>query len=133
VVGVHPDLVTMEFVNDAYMDANAIESTYGAINEEFKKNGIEWIIVIPHYVCPSWMPSPTNRIETDPRPYVANLRAFAMRHNIPVADWSLRWGHLLKEGIPYDTLLLNGINHPDVRGHEMLAQSLIEIFGGPKR
>jgi len=133
VVDPHPDLVTMEFVNDAGMDAAAIEKNYSAFNDIFTKNGIEWIIIIPHYVARVWMKSPTDRIESDTRPFIANLREFAARHNIATADWSLRWGHLVKEGIPYETLLLNAINHPDNRGHQMLADSLLEVFGGPER
>jgi len=71
---------------------------------------------------------PTYRIETDPRPYVAALRAFAARHHVALADASLRWGHLVKEGIPYMSLLSNSINHPDDRGHELFARSLMELF-----
>ena len=68
------------------------------------------------------------RVEEDPRPYVHGLRQFAAKHNVAIADASLRWGHLVKEGIPYVTLLSNSINHPDDRGHEMFAQSLMDLF-----
>ena len=64
----------------------------------------------------------------DPRPYVAGVRQFTGKHRIALADASLRWGHLWKEGIPYITLLSNSINHPDDRGHELFAQALIELF-----
>ena len=45
-----------------------------------------------------------------------------------VNDASARWEHLHREGIPYVTLLLNGINHPDDRGHALFADELIRCF-----
>jgi hypothetical protein len=40
----------------------------------------------------------------------------------------LRWGRLWRQGIPYRTLLLNGINHPDIRGMQLFADSLMWLF-----
>jgi len=74
------------------------------------------------------MNKPNARIEEDPRPYVAGLRQFAAKHNVALADASLRWGHLAKEGIPYETLLVNALNHPDDHGHRLFALSLMELF-----
>lgn len=128
VIKPHPDLIVMEFVNDAYMNPEMVEQKYSALLSRFQPIGAEWIILTPHYVRPDWMAAPSVRVETDPRPYVAGVRAFAAKHHVALADASLRWGHLLKEGIPYTTLLSNSINHPDDRGHRMFALSLIELF-----
>lgn len=130
VIDRRPDLIVMEFVNDAFMTPEVVESKYSYLLERFRQIGAEWVIITPHYVWPAWMGSSTVRVETDPRPYVAGLRAFAARHHVALADASLRWGHLVKEGIPYVTLLVNSLNHPDDRGHEMFARSLMELFGG---
>jgi lysophospholipase L1-like esterase len=128
VLGPHPDLIVMEFVNDAYLTPEQVETRYSSLLERFKSIGAEWIIVAPHYVRPDWMGATSVRVESDPRPYVAGIRQFAARHSVALADASLRWGHLLKEGIPYTTLLSNSINHPDDRGHELFARSLMELF-----
>lgn len=130
VIGAKPDLVVMEFVNDAYLTPQQVEERYSYFLERFQQAGIEWVILTPHFVRPDWMGAASVRIEDDPRPYVAGLRTFARRHHVALADASLRWGHLLKEGIPYITLLANCINHPDDRGHELFARSLMELFGG---
>lgn len=129
VIAPRPDLIVMEFVNDAYMTPEMVEQKYSYLLKRFQDIGAEWIILTPHYVRPDWMGVRTVRIETDPRPYVAGLRQFAAKHRVALADASLRWGHLLKEGIPYITLLSNCINHPDDRGHELFAQALMELFG----
>ena len=66
--------------------------------------------------------------QPDRRVYVLELRLFAERHQLAVADASSRWGHLWREGIPYVTLLTNGINHPDDRGHALFADELMKCF-----
>lgn len=130
VIAPHPHLIVMEFVNDAWMTPEVVEEKYSSLLKRFQEIGAEWIILTPHFVRPDWMAAPSVRVESDPRPYVAGLRQFASKHSVALADASLRWGHLLKEGIPYITLLSNSINHPDDRGHELFARSLMELFVG---
>jgi lysophospholipase L1-like esterase len=133
VLAPRPDLIVMEFVNDAWMSPEVVEQKYSHLLARFREVGAEWVILTPHFVRPDWMNAPSVRVEQDPRPYVAGLRAFASKHRVALADASLRWGHLLRQGIPYTTLLSNSINHPDDRGHELFARSLMELFGGVAR
>jgi lysophospholipase L1-like esterase len=124
-----PDLIVSEFVNDGWMNPQQVTERYGKLLADFNAVGAEWIILTPHYVRPDWMHLTTLRdIDTDPRPYVAGLRDFAPANNIPLADASLRWGRLWRQGIPHNTLLHNAINHPDVRGMKLFADSLMELF-----
>ncbi len=123
-----PDLIIMEFVNDSFMTPDVVEQKYSYLQKRFNEIGAEWIILTPHYVRPDWMGAKTVRVETDPRPYVAGVRQFCAAHKVAIADASLRWGHLVKEGIPYTTLLCNSINHPDDRGHQMFADAIMELF-----
>ncbi len=128
VLAPRPDLIVMEFVNDAWMTPEVVEAKYTALKKRFDEIGAEWIILTPHFVRPDWMGRDSVRVEADPRPYVAGVRQFTAKHDVALADASLRWGHLAKEGIPYITLLSNSINHPDDRGHELFALALIELF-----
>lgn len=123
-----PDLIVMEFVNDAGMTPEVVEAKYSSLQKRFQEIGAEWAILTPHFVRPDWMGAASGRVEVDPRPYVAGVRQFTAKHGVALADASLRWGHLLREGIPYVTLLSNSINHPDDRGHELFAQALMELF-----
>ena len=66
--------------------------------------------------------------DRDERPYVLALRDFARDHGLALADAAARWEHLAQEGIPYVTLLHNGINHPDDRGHLLFAEELLRCF-----
>ena len=113
----------------AGLDARGVEGQYGKLLSDFREIGAEWIILTPHYVRPDWMKLARQReIDDDPRPYVAGLREFAPRHSVALADASLRWGRLWRQGLPYTTLLLNAVNHPDERGMKLFADSLMALF-----
>jgi hypothetical protein len=124
-----PDLVVSEFVNDAGLSPAEVEERYGRLLADFRGIGAEWIILTPHYVMPSWMKLESQRdIDDDPRPYVAGVREFGRTRGVAVADASLRYGRLWRRGIPYQTLMENDINHPNVFGHTLFADSLLELF-----
>jgi len=124
-----PDLIVSEFVNDAYLGESELEEQYGSYLADFRRIGAEWIILTPHYVRPDWMGlDRESDVDNDPRPYVKALRAFSARNRLPLADASKRWGRLWRQGIPYTTLLLNAINHPDERGMGMFVDALTEWF-----
>ena len=134
VLAVKPDLIVSEFVNDGWMSSEQTHERYGVILEEFRGIGAEWIILTPHYILPEWMGpawagvTRLKDIDDDPRGYVKGLRAFAAANNLALADASLRWGRLWRQGIPYMTLMHNAINHPDVRGMRMFVDSLMALF-----
>ena len=93
VLDVKPDLVVMEFVNDAGLPPGICEERYRKFLDDFRRIGAEWIILTPHYVRPDWMGLDRQReIDEDPRLYVTFLRTFAARHGIALADASRRYG-----------------------------------------
>jgi lysophospholipase L1-like esterase len=129
VLGAKPDLIVSEFVNDAWMNSEQVEQQYGKLLADLQGIAAEWIILTPHYVRPDWMGISRERdIDQDPRPYVAGLRQFTARHQVALADASLRYGRLWRQGIPYSTLMLNSINHPDARGMKLFADALMELW-----
>jgi len=127
-----PHLVVSEFVNDAGLSADAVHSHYARFRDDFRAVGAEWIILTPHYVRPDWMGIDRERdVDDDPRPYVAGLRSFGETNAIAVADAARRYGRLWRQGIPYTTLMLNSINHPDADGMAIFADALMELFPNP--
>lgn len=127
VVAAKPDLLTIEFVNDAGLTPAQVEESYGDILKRLAPLGTEVILITPHFTMWRMMGFKDMR-GTEKRPYVLALREFATRHNLGLADASARWEHLVKEGIPYLTLLDNTINHPDDRGHRLFAEELWKCF-----
>lgn len=129
VLAVKPDLIVSEFVNDAGLKPDAVDARYSKLLADFQEIGAEWIILTPHYTRPDWMGLTRERdIDQDPRAYVAGLRTFAEQHQVALADASLRYGRLWRQGLPYSTLMLNSINHPDARGMKIFADALLELF-----
>lgn len=127
IINAKPDLVTIEFVNDAPMTYEEFKFTYDDIMSRLKALNAECILITPHFTAPYLMPQTEMRGKEN-RPYVKWLREYAKEHNIALADASARWEHLWKEGIPYITLLDNSINHPNDYGHKMFAEELIKCF-----
>ena len=129
VLGAKPDLIVSEFVNDAGLKPAQVEERYLKLLADFKAIGAEWIILTPHYVRPDWMGLNREQdIDDDPRPYVAGLRQFAASHDVALADASLRYGRLWRQGIPYNTLMVNAINHPNANGMRIFADALMALF-----
>ena len=123
-----PDLVTIEFVNDAGLANQKIfDPVYNDILKRITALDAEIILITPHFTMPGMMGFKHLR-EQERRGYVAQLHRFVEEHHLALADASARWGHLWKEGLPYITLLRNGINHPDDRGHAIFADELMKCF-----
>ena len=129
VLGLKPDLIVSEFVNDAFMNEETVARRYGEMRQDFAKIGAEWIIVGPHYVRPDWMGLTSERnCDVDPRPLVRGLRAFCAENNVPFADAPTLYGKLHRAGVPYLTLMTNNINHPDAFGMELFAIAAARLF-----
>ncbi|MEN6401008.1 MAG: GDSL-type esterase/lipase family protein, partial [Armatimonadia bacterium] len=123
-----PDLVTIEFVNDAWLNGDALKKQYTEIMAQITGTGAEVILIAPHLTRPDWMKVTEARFDEDPRPYVRDLKAFARENNIALADGSALWCRLWRQGIPYITYEANWINHPDARGHELFVEALMGVF-----
>jgi hypothetical protein len=131
-----PDLVISEFVNDmGYLTAE-VEERYSAIHSAFRAAGAEWAILTPHYTLPAWMPDGVDcengqAIEEDPRECVRAIKAFAARRHsqgVTIADASRLWGRFWRRGIPYTSLLMNSINHPNRMGLRTFVDALLPLF-----
>jgi len=127
VLSFHPDLVTIEFVNDMGFPADLLRKNYYSAIDQIRAAGGEAILITPHFTMPQWMGLPYPRGK-ETRAAVPVLREIASEKNIALADTSRRWEHLETEGLPYTTLLYNGINHPDDRGHELFVKDLLTFF-----
>jgi lysophospholipase L1-like esterase len=129
VLDVRPDLIVTEFVNDAGLSQAETLERYERIRDEFRGIGAEWILLTPHYIRPDWMGLTSEKdIDNDPREYVRALRRFTAENRIALAEGSLRYGRLWRQGIPYSTLMMNNINHPNPYGQAIFADALMALF-----
>lgn len=123
------DLVISEFVNDSWFTAADVSNHYGRVLADFRSRGIEWICLTPHYMMPQWNGlKGCAESDNDPRSYVKALREFAAANGVGLADAAARWGHLWREGVPYVTRFVNGVNHPDREGMSYFADAVCELL-----
>ncbi|MFA5203373.1 MAG: SGNH/GDSL hydrolase family protein, partial [Lentisphaeria bacterium] len=128
VLDVKPDLVSIEFVNDAGFDEPTVRRLYAEILERLRGNGAEVIFITPHLVRPDWLNGTPAPADADPRLYVRTLQAVAAERQVAVADAARYWRALRDQGIPYMTYEANSINHPDERAQEFFVQALLDCF-----
>jgi lysophospholipase L1-like esterase len=129
VIGMKPDLVISEFVNDSYLTQAETSARYAQLLNTFRTAGIDWVIMTPSFTNPEFMGGgPEFTGGYDPRPYVAGLREFASANRLNLADASTLWSDLKRQGIPYIANLSNGINHPDGAGQRLFVEALMKIF-----
>ncbi len=115
-----PNLVIIEFVNDFGWPEPKILDNYRQLISRIRAVGAEVVLITPHYIWPEWSGNfPVAR---------AALLRVAAEEKVGLADAMARWANLKDEGIPYETLLVNCINHPDDRGHQMFVDALMELF-----
>ncbi|MCX7600283.1 MAG: SGNH/GDSL hydrolase family protein [Armatimonadetes bacterium] len=124
-----PDLVTIEFVNDCGLPAETLLNNWRQAIQRTKATGADVIVVTPHLVMPPWMGwTYEDMWRLDNREAVELMRQVARETGAGLADVSRRWDHLCQEGPSCVTLLWNGINHPDNRGHELFVRELMTFF-----
>jgi lysophospholipase L1-like esterase len=129
VVDARPDVVVVEFVNDCGLTAEQTERCHSEMLARLAPTGARIVLCTPHFTMLDLMGAAGLRT-AEVRPGVAALHALAERHGLALADASSRWAHLWREGLPYVTLLRNGINHPDDRGHRLYAEELMRVITG---
>ena len=114
------------------MTAVRVEERYGKLLADFRAIGAEWIIMTPHYVRPDWMNITRERdLDDDARTYLAALHQIAAAHDAGLADASLRYGRIWRQGIPHSMLLPDAINHPNVFGKRPFANALMALVPFP--
>ena len=120
VLAARPQLVVIEFINDFGWPPAKIKENYRQLVGRLRAAGAEVVILTPHLIWPEWMGS-----------FQVAYRALvevAAELGVGLADGSARWAALRQVGIPYETLLVNCINHPDDRGHRLFLEALLPLF-----
>ncbi len=122
VLSCHPDLITVEFVNDAGMSPEKIKNNWDEFiaRARAKYPGVEFILITPHHVMPEWMGNFKNSIPA--------MRQAAKDNHVALADTANIWENLRTLGIPYQILEANGINHPNDLGHLFFVASLATLL-----
>lgn len=122
VLSLNPDLITVEFVNDAGMSAEKIKANWNEFiaRARAKNPKVEFILITPHHILPEWMGNYQQSIPA--------MRKAASDNHVALADAANIWENLRTLGIPFESLEANGINHPNDLGHEFFAATLAKLL-----
>lgn len=140
-----PDLVLMGFgLNDALSGFEKLEFFKEALREiisRIRRNTSADIILL----TPPMMASRSNfRIHPEHeglaeaimetqnggvlKKYVEAIRRIASEQQAGLADIYGEWERLAEEGLDMNLWLINGLNHPDERGHQLAASLVLELI-----
>ena len=119
-----PDAVTIMFVlNDFCSDDDPILDNHRYFIRELDKIGALPIFITPNMNTETWMPGLDHATER-----IVNL---AGEENRICVDVYALWKKLRDYGIPYETMLANGINHPDNIAAELFVEGLKKLMQKP--
>ncbi len=129
VISHRPDLVTVNFgINDMYM---------GFRLEEFKSNLIEIAEKIlegsgsgpcSEILLLSSEPLTTPRFDRIVLSYYQVLEDVAEEMGIGFVDVCGAWMRKVNDGVPLDSLILPGLDHPNEAGYRIIAEELMRFF-----
>lgn len=129
VIAHNPDLITVNFgINDMYM---------GVRLGEFKSNIIEIVERIlegsgsgscPEVLLMSSEPLTTPRFDRIVLSYYQILEDVADEMGVGFVDVYGAWMRRADEGVPLDSLILPGLDHPNELGYKIIAEELMRFF-----
>lgn len=122
VLSYNPDLITVEFVNDIGMGPDVIKKNWAEFIERARQKNpkVEFILITPHNIMQEWMVNFPKGADA--------MRQAAVDNKVALADANNVWMNLRTVGIPYFSLLANGINHPNDLGHDFFASSIMQLL-----
>jgi lysophospholipase L1-like esterase len=120
-----PDVIFVDYaLNDRRVPLEKVEAAWAAMIAQAKDRKIPIILLTPTGAVKADFPNPN-----EPLVQRADLiRRLAREHRVPLADVSAAWQTEIAKGTPIRDLLSNGNNHPNLRGHTIAADVILELF-----
>ena len=149
VLNYYPDLLLIAFgLNDSTLGRDEISGFSSAIREmiqTIKSRGSTTIVLLTppfmatartYRIHPQHEEAAEIIIRTQTEgilgDYAQALRDLAKAENVLLADVYAEWSRLQKMGTDLNSWLANGLNHPDVRGHQLAAKAVWNtLFAAP--
>lgn len=119
-----PDVIFIDYgLNDRRRKPDEVEAAWRFMTRSAKQNNIPVILITPTGDSSA---NPNN--PADPLCIVAEIiRKVAHEESCPLADVFVDWRAELAKGTP-QTELLSQVNHPNLRGHTLAAETLHRHF-----
>ncbi len=145
VIAYQPDLVLIAFgLNDSLQGEAGLSSFaegLSAIVHRIREGSSADIILLTppfmarkpsHRIHPEHLPMTEKILETQNSGmlgcYADAVRCVASQDQVPLADIQKEWQRLADCSLDTDLLLINGLNHPDQRGHRLAATLVFHLL-----
>lgn len=109
-------------LNDRFQDIRSVKKAYEAMLEQALQRNIKVVLVTPSPDQRLDISDPENPLEA----YADQIRALAAQYHVGLADPYLRF----KERAQKEPIqrLMESVNHPNEKGHTIIAEELIRFF-----
>jgi len=120
-----PDVIFIDYaLNDRRLPPEKVEEAWLAMIRAAKRQGVPVVLLTPT----GDKTADLNNLE-DPLEVRARLiRKIASDEGILLADVFAAWRDELAKGVPQEDLM-SQVNHPNLRGHGIAAQTVTKLFG----
>jgi lysophospholipase L1-like esterase len=120
----HPDVVTIDYgLNDRGQDPAAVRDAWMSMVEQAKRSGAKVILLTPTGDLTAKMDDPNDPLTKQ----AVAIRQLARAEEVGLVDSFDLLQKELTKGTPL-TALMAQVNHPNRKGHELVAAGLLEWF-----
>jgi lysophospholipase L1-like esterase len=120
----HPDVVTLDYgLNDRMQDPLAVRAAWQSMIRRAKRLGIKVILLTPTGDLTANMDNPNDALTQQ----AVSIRRLAQEEKVGLVDSFAAFQRTASGGVPLETLMAQ-FNHPNRKGHELVATGLLEWF-----
>jgi len=120
----HPDVVTIDYgLNDRGLDASSIRAAWQSMISLAKAAGVRVILLTPTMDLAARMDDPGDPLVLQ----AVAIRRLAREANVGLADSFAAFQSAIAGGSPRTSLMAQS-NHPNRKGHELVAAELLKWF-----
>jgi acyl-CoA thioesterase I len=127
VLSLRPDVVTIDYaLNDRGIGLERAKKAWTVMIEKAKKTGVKVILLTPTGDLSSNIDDPNDPLNQ----HAAQIRALAAEHNVGLVDSLALFKRYVKRGGKLQEIM-SQVNHPNRKGHDLVANSLLTWFPKP--
>jgi acyl-CoA thioesterase I len=124
VLALRPDVLLIDYgLNDRGIGLDEAHKAWSQMIQQSQESGAKVILLTP-------TPDKRSKIEDESEPlnqHAEQIRALAEEFKVALADSQVVFAETIESGVPLEKLM-SQVNHPNRRGHELVAHTLLEWF-----
>jgi acyl-CoA thioesterase I len=124
VLALHPDVITIDYaLNDRRIGLDRAKKAWRSMIERALAAHVKVILLTPTPDLAAKLDDPADPLNQ----HAEQIRALAAQYHIGLVDSLAAFNRAIRDGTPISDLMAQS-NHPNARGHELVARELIRWF-----